>query len=531
MLKSAALTVPSALMAMGSGGNASSSTYAAVSDGTLTVRNQTQLKDRKCFVATATLAVIPKTTGSVRPDTPALKQTAQLIGEIGGQAIDIVRTQGAIKAEKAAEASGESKVNRPADDAPEKDWEDYKKALTETPSYKAAMKDYGTGGDFQRAAQAATAALTALAGGDIQKALAGASAPYLAQLVKAATMPQDGSKATASDIAANAMGHAVVGAVVAELSGQNVAGGAVGAAGGELAARSIMAYLYPGKETKDLTEAEKQSVSALATVASGLASGLVTGDTTGAASGAQAGRNATENNFLSATEADRKAVLERREKAGTLTADEAKELADTRKLDKDRDQAIHDICTQGNKSGGACSALVAQAQQALNTYGGNVSYNLIFKDLYPQDATNASAILKGLDEGSITRDAAITAIAKATGKGWDEVASQYDSVMTAHAITVALAGVYGMKSTVPDSKGITPALESGEYSAIKPGPLKPSMAETFSGGRYQEKTFTEDTILYRAGVSDTPFGQYFSFEKPTSVIQTRIDKAVLRKRP
>ncbi|WP_315710639.1 VENN motif pre-toxin domain-containing protein [Brenneria uluponensis] len=246
-------------------------------------------------MATATLAVIPKTTGSVRPDTPALKQTAQLIGEIGGQAIDIVRTQGAIKAEKAAEASGESKVNRPADDGSEKDWEDYKKALTETPAYKAAMKDYGTGGDFQRAAQAATAAL---AGGDIQKALAGASAPYLAQLVKAATMPQDGSKATASDIAANAMGHAVVGAVVAELSGQNVAGGAVGAAGGELAARSIMAYLYPGKETKDLTEAEKQSVSALATVASGLASGLVTGDTTGAASGAQAGRNAVENNFF-----------------------------------------------------------------------------------------------------------------------------------------------------------------------------------------------------------------------------------------
>ncbi|WP_315710637.1 VENN motif pre-toxin domain-containing protein [Brenneria uluponensis] len=94
------------------------------------------------------------------------------------------------------------------------------------------------------------------------------------------------------------MGHAVVGAVVAELSGQNVAAGAVGAAGGELAARSIMAYLYPGKETKDLTEEEKQSVSALATVASGLASGLVTGDTTGAASGAQAGRNAVENNFF-----------------------------------------------------------------------------------------------------------------------------------------------------------------------------------------------------------------------------------------
>nr|WP_021016150.1 hemagglutinin repeat-containing protein [Serratia sp. ATCC 39006] len=259
MLKSAALTAPSALMAMGSGGNASSSTYAAVSDGTLTVRNQAQQTQDVTMLSHD----VEHANNALSPIFDKEKeqkrlQTAQLIGEIGGQAIDIVRTQGAIKAEKAAEASGESKVNRPAEDAPEKAWEDYKKALTETPAYKAAMKDYGTGGDFQRAAQAATAALTALAGGDIQKALAGASAPYLAQLVKAATMPQDGSKATASDIAANAMGHAVVGAVVAELSGQNVAGGAVGAAGGELAARSIMAYLYPGKETKDLTEAEKQ---------------------------------------------------------------------------------------------------------------------------------------------------------------------------------------------------------------------------------------------------------------------------------
>ncbi|AUH00625.1 hemolysin BL-binding protein [Prodigiosinella confusarubida] len=334
MLKSAALTVPSALMAMGSGGNASSSTYAAVSDGTLTVRNQAQQTQDVTMLSHD----VEHANNALSPIFDKEKeqkrlQTAQLIGEIGGQAIDIVRTQGAIKAEKAAEASGESKVNRPAEDGSEKAWEDYKKALTETPAYKAAMKDYGTGGDFQRAAQAATAALTALAGGDIQKALAGASAPYLAQLVKAATMPQDGSKATASDIAANAMGHAVVGAVVAELSGQNVAAGAVGAAGGELAARSIMGYLYPGKETKDLTEAEKQSVSALATVASGLASGLAAGDTTGAASGAQAGRNAVENNFLS--DKDIKTFTEKYAAAKT-DAEKEQLVADLKKLDADK---------------------------------------------------------------------------------------------------------------------------------------------------------------------------------------------------
>ncbi len=270
-------------------------------------------------------------------------------------------------------------------------------------------------------------------------------------------MPADESKATASDIAANAMGHALMGAVVAQLSGKDAVAGAVGAAGGELTARLlIMKELYSGRDTSDLTEAEKQSVSALASLAAGLASGIASGNTTGAATGAQAGRNAVENNYLSATEAQTKADLERKEKAGTLTADEAKELADTRKLDKDRDQAIHDICTQGNKSGGACSALVAKAQQALNSYGESAaSYRLIYKDLYPQDAANASAILKGLDEGSITRDAAITAIAKSTGKGWDEVASQYDTAMQLQAIAIALVGMKGMQIESAVNKGST----------------------------------------------------------------------------
>ncbi|GKW06313.1 hypothetical protein PEC301889_07960 [Pectobacterium carotovorum subsp. carotovorum] len=43
-----------------------------------------------------------------------LKQ-AQLIGEIGAQVMDIVRTEGELKAQKAAEAKGDAKVKRPQD--------------------------------------------------------------------------------------------------------------------------------------------------------------------------------------------------------------------------------------------------------------------------------------------------------------------------------------------------------------------------------------------------------------------------------
>ncbi|WJY16916.1 hemagglutinin repeat-containing protein [Pectobacteriaceae bacterium CE90] len=449
MLKSAALTAPSALMAMGSGGNASSSTYSAVSDGTLTVRNQAQQTQDVTMLSHD----VEHANNALSPIFDKEKeqkrlQTAQLIGEIGGQAIDIVRTQGAIKAEKAAEASGESKVNRPADDAPEKEWEKYKKALTETPAYKAAMKDYGTGGDFQRAAQAATAALTALAGGDIQKALAGASAPYLAQLVKEATMPQDGSKATASDIAANAMGHAVVGAVVAELSGQNVAAGAVGAAGGELAARSIMGYLYPGKETKDLTEEEKQSVSALATVASGLASGLAAGDTTGAASGAQAGRNAVENNALSAT--DEKQRQDAKWSLPYLEGDKKAQaemlVADLDAKDKAFDAALDAACK--GLSSSACQGM----RQELAVMG--KSYDEQMDGQYV--GTMGSVYKEGADkiagqqwqyataDAKAQRDADVQRIAQNWGISPETASTLYDTMTVVHTTAAIGGAVYGM---------------------------------------------------------------------------------------
>ncbi|WP_419720897.1 hemagglutinin repeat-containing protein, partial [Pectobacterium carotovorum] len=512
MLSTLAMTVPSALMSLGNSGNASSTTYAAVSDGTLLLRDTAkQVQDITTLsrdVEHANNALSP--IFNKEKEQKRLKQ-AQLIGEIGAQVMDIVRTEGELKAQKAAEAKGDSKVKRPQDGDSVAMWEDYKKALTESPTYKAEMQKYGTGSDFQRAAQAATAAIQALAGGDIQKAIASGASPYLAQLVKDVTIPKDESKITASDIAANAMAHAVVGAVVAQLSGQDAAAGAIGASSGELIARAIMADQYPGKTANDLTEEEKQSVSALSALASGLVSGLASNSTASAASGAQSGRNAVENNFLSAKEAEKKTALERKEKAGTLTQDEAKELADTRQLDKDRDQAIRDICTQGNKSGGACSALVAQAQQALNSYGESAaSYRLIFKDLYPEDAANASAILNGLDTGSITRDAAITAIAEANNKDWNEVASQYDRAMQLHGLVSALAGFYGIgaanKSAQVDAtissptKAGTAALGTKIDNSLiitDKEYLPESIISTFRSGKYETVITREPVTLFR----------------------------------
>ncbi len=108
------------------------------------------------------------------------------------------------------------------------------------------------------------------------------------------------------------MAHAVLGAVVGHFNG-NATVGAVSAFTAEAAAPAIINAM--GWDKDHLTEQQKQTVSALGTLAAGLAGGLVGDSSNSAVAGAQAGKNAVENNSLSATQA--------------LTFD--KELSDCRK--------------------------------------------------------------------------------------------------------------------------------------------------------------------------------------------------------
>ncbi|WP_437216590.1 glycohydrolase toxin TNT-related protein [Pectobacterium sp. LFLA-215] len=472
------------LGADGSDGKASGTTYAAFSPGSLIIRDQANQQQDVSELSRD----VEHANQSISPIFDKAKEQQRLsrlrlIGDVVNQGVDITLTQGQIMANNAGiNAAGEW-------DETKETRKEYWDRVQSTAAYKDISEQYKAGGDLDKGIRAAASAITALAGGDPLKALAQGAAPYMAGVVKDMTVGFDDNP-TAGQIAANAIGHAVLGGVIAELSGGNATAGAVGAATGELAARAIKDYLYPDTDIAHLSNGDKDKISNLASLAAMLAGSVASDSSAGAVSGHDAGKNAVDNNYLSATEAAKKAALERKERAGTLTADEAKELADTRKLDKDRDQAIRDICTQGNKSGGACSALVAQAQQALNSYGGNVTYSLIYKDLYPQDAVNASAILNGLDVDSITHDAAIIAIAKETGKSWDEVASQYDSVMTAHAITAALAGMYGMKSTTSSS-------EKGNSSS----------------SQGTEKRIASKNPNYSSAITDNETGGYSYYDK------------------
>ncbi|ELY4609147.1 hemagglutinin repeat-containing protein [Cronobacter turicensis] len=408
------------LSGLGSSGHASGTTQSAVSEGTIVIRDkagqQQDVASLSRDVANANDTVSPIFN---KEKEQKRLQIAQMTGDIAGQMATMVMTEGDINALKAARAvPGNAHLSA--------------EALKQTQAYRDAFSEYGTGGKYQQIAQSASAAIAGLVNGDFSGAVAGAAAPYIATFVK---------NHTDEDSAQRILAHALAGAVIAKAQGKDVLAGAAGASTGELTAKLAL-DLY-GKKPEQLGESERQLVSSLSSVAAGLAGAAVSDNTAGVQAAAQAGKNAVENNYLSATEAEIKAVLEHKEKAGILTGDETKELADIRRLDKERDQVIHDICTKGNKSGGACTALVEKAQNALNTYGASVTYSLIFKDLYPQDAANAGAILKGLDEESITRDAAITAIAKKNNTSWDKAASQYDKVMQLHGFVSTLAGFYG----------------------------------------------------------------------------------------
>ncbi|HAG7089984.1 TPA: VENN motif pre-toxin domain-containing protein [Escherichia coli] len=223
-------------------------------------------------------------------------QQAQLIGEIGNQVADIARTEGQIAGEKAKRDPAALNQARAELEAAGKPYTEQDVAQRAYNNGMAAS-GFGTGGKYQQAIQAATAAVQGLAGGNLSAALAGGAAPYLAEVVKTMTTdPVTGEVNKAANVAA----HAVVNAALAVAQGNNALAGAAGAATGEVVGM-IATQMY-GKPVSELSETEKQTVSTLATVAAGLAGGLVGDSEASAVAGAQSGKTTVENNLLGGSE-------------------------------------------------------------------------------------------------------------------------------------------------------------------------------------------------------------------------------------
>ncbi|MFG3450099.1 hemagglutinin repeat-containing protein [Stenotrophomonas sp. NPDC047960] len=95
--------------------------------------------------------------------------------------------------------------------------------------------------------------------------------------------------------ATHLLAHALLGAAVASAGGDSALIGALAAGGAEAAAPSIAKFLF-GKESKDLTAAEQETVSSIASMGGGLVGSFQEG-LLSAAVGSNAARNAVDNNW------------------------------------------------------------------------------------------------------------------------------------------------------------------------------------------------------------------------------------------
>lgn len=365
------------IAAAGSSGHAEGTTQAAVADGTITVRDKANQQQDLANLSRDTV----NANDSISPIFDKEKEQNRLkavglISDIGSQAADIARTQGDIYALEAAK----KKMAPLKANATEKERQDYVAALRNSPTYQKEMKSFGTGSELQRGIQAATAALQGLAGGNVAGALAGASAPELAHLIKS----------TEEDPAVNTLAHAILGGAVAALQGNNAAAGAMGAATGELAAKAIIATMYPGKSVNDLNESEMQTVSTLASISAGMAGGLVGNSTASVGAGAQAGKNAVENNFLSSTSSTKRDVLAEKILKGDKSLQTAKKFLQLENADARSDALVAKFSKDPTSMSSAdrvelVSYLKIYASEMQAQYGEAVTKELIAGMLLGQD--------------------------------------------------------------------------------------------------------------------------------------------------
>ena len=295
------------LAGMGGSGHAEGTTQSAVADGAIIVRDQANQKQDVSTLSRDT----DHANGSIDPIFNKEKeqkrlQTAQMIGEIGNQVADIARTNGKIAATEAANEkmkTAGSDARNAAISQLKKDGKEVTDQAIHDQMYQTFYNEafnqsgMGTGQSTQRAITAATAAIQALAGGDIKAAIAGGAAPYIANAI-ANVIPE-------KDLKGRVLAHAVVNAALAAASGRDAASAAAGAAVGELVGKIAVDKLAGkiavdgfGKQISELSEEDKQTVSALATLASGLAGGLVGDSSANAVAAAQAGKTTVENNTL-----------------------------------------------------------------------------------------------------------------------------------------------------------------------------------------------------------------------------------------
>jgi len=415
------------LAGLNDSGSADSTTKAAVSEGTIVIRDKEQ--------QTQDVADLSRDVANANPGLDVIfdkekeqnrLKAAQLIGEIGAQAGDIARTQGQIAGLKAQQDPAALQAAREQLSASGKP---YTEADISQRAYDNAMKPFGTGSSLQQGISAVTAAVQGLSGGNVAQALSGASAPYLAEKIHELTTDANGKVNTE----ANLMAHAVLGAVTSYAAGNSALAGASGAAMGEYIAQQ----LYPGVKRSDLSEEQRQTISALGTLAAGLAGGVVGDSTADVVAGAQAGKNALEFNSLS----------------GDKARETAKQVAESLK------SQVREKLGEGTTSSianGIINALADTGDAALGgaDYGADAAMALTSCAMGDSYCTQALSDLSGKNQA-----AADTLKALMKSETWTAVAGQVKEAAQGNQLALEatggmLAGLFLPGKKIPDAIAI-----------------------------------------------------------------------------
>ncbi|WP_418254616.1 hemagglutinin repeat-containing protein [Gallibacterium anatis] len=314
----------------------SSTTHSAVGSN---IQLTTQQGDVPTSLSRDTKAANEQVDKTEIADLKTRQEMAQVIGEIANNGITIVLKP---KLDEAERQKAEAEAILKADKT-------NAAALEQKRLANDVIKTYGQGGQIQLAVRAVTGVLQGIATGEATQAAVGGLSPYANQAIKQLTTDSNTGEVNTQ---ANLMAHALLGAVEAYAAGNNATAGAAGAVGGELAAKIITEQLYQ-KTPEQLTEAQKQTVTALSQLASGLAGGLISDSTAGAINAAEIGKRAVEDNgLLSGQVSDLFRELEAAEKDNQSIEEiftKAKELSDKQYRELETNCSDSVICRYGTE--------------------------------------------------------------------------------------------------------------------------------------------------------------------------------------
>ncbi|WP_230857601.1 hemagglutinin repeat-containing protein [Pectobacterium versatile] len=262
-------------------GSVTGVTYSAVSPATIEIRDSDAQQQDVSTLSRDTSGA----NGSVKDgfDRSKIEDKLTIQREataLGVQALDAYKTS------KKGEAEEQARTRLIAEGVPAAELNERIKTSHEV---KQVEKDYGVGSAFWMAGSALTSLASGGLGGNLNGAISGAAAPYLAALVK--------DVSAGSEPARIAL-HTALGAVLAHTQGGSAAGGAAGGLVSAAGADVLTHLLYPEVKKGELSAEQKQLIANLVTIASAGAGGLAGGNLAGAGSGANTAKNEVENNFF-----------------------------------------------------------------------------------------------------------------------------------------------------------------------------------------------------------------------------------------